>query len=101
MHREIDAITIAFLDSRGAVVTAAHHIKRLGRLDLEPSSPGCQWVAEGRRRVEKDPQRNEVKGHRCKCLEVLRGGEFFTVNAVDGQAPEADAQPIVKERLRI
>ena len=63
--------------------------------------PGRQRVAERPRRVQEDAQRHQVKGDRRERLEVLGAGEFFAVDAVDGQAAEADAQLVVEQRLRV
>jgi hypothetical protein len=68
---------------------------------LARAPPGRQRVAEGPRRVQEDAQRHQVKGDRRERLEVLGAGELFAVDAVDGQAPEADAQLVVEQRLRV
>src|SRR5262249_46940008 len=98
---EIDTVTVALFHPRVAVVAADHRVERLDRLELDPRSPGRQRVAEGPRRVQEDAQRHQVKGDRRERLEVLGAREFFAVDAVDGQAPEADAQPVVEQRLRV
>jgi hypothetical protein len=68
---------------------------------LTRAPPGRQRVAERPRRVQEDAQRHQVKGDRRERLEVLGAGEFFAVDAVDGQAAEADAQLVVEQRLRV